>query len=77
MPLPHDPPLWFTGIPPRREKEVPWGFVMVAVAQYKPDAFDLCMADLLVIDLFFCLWYCKYTKTNPHHRTTQFRLQYM
>ena len=63
--------------PPRREKAVPLGFVMVAVAQAKPDAFNQCMADLLVIALFFCLRSCQYTKTNSHRRTTQFRFQDM
>ena len=58
-----DPP------PPRREKAFPLGFVMVALTQSKPDAFDHCMADLLAIALFFCIRSCKYTKTNSHHST--------
>ena len=63
--------------PPWSEKEVLLCFVMVAVAQAKLDAFNQCMADLLVIALFFCLRSCEYTKTNSHRRTTQFRFQYM
>ena len=59
--------------PPRRKKAILLDFVMVAVDQDKPDAFGQCMADLLVISLFFCIRYCDYTKTNPHHRTNQFR----
>ena len=43
---------------PWHEKSVPLGFMMVAVSQSKPDALDQCMADLLVIALFFCLCYC-------------------
>ena len=64
-------------IPPRSEKEVPLGFVMAAVAQSKPDAFDQCMSDLLIISIFFCLHPCECTKTNSHCRTTQFRFQDM
>ena len=50
---------------------------MVAVAQAKLYAFNQCMADLLVIALFFCLSSCEYTKTNSNFRTTQFRFRYM
>ena len=63
-----DPPPWI-------EKVVPLGFVMLAIAQSKPYAFDQCVADLLVIALFFCLRSCEYTKTNSHRRKTQFRFQ--
>ena len=58
---------------PRLEKVVPLGFVMVAVAQAKPDASDQYTADLLIIDIFFYLRSCEYTKTNSHRCTTQFR----
>ena len=51
--------------------------MILAVAQAKLDAFDKCIADLLVIALFFCLCSCKYTKTNSHRRTIQFRFQDM
>ena len=63
--------------PPRREKSVTLGFVMVAVSQAKLDAFDQWMTDLLVISLFLCLRSCDYTNTNSHRHTTQFRFQYM
>ena len=48
----------FQAPPPRRENSDPLGFVMMAVAQAKPDAFDQCTADLLVIYLLFYLRYC-------------------
>ena len=78
-PIPHAPPLWFTGPPPppRREQAFHLRFSVVAVAQAKPDAFDQCMADLLGIAILFCLRYCEHTKTNSHRRTTQFLFQYM
>ena len=50
-----------------------WGFVIIAVANAKLDAFNQCMADLLVMSLLFCLCSCEYTKTNSHRRTDQFR----
>ena len=56
----------FQDSPPRREKSAPLGFVMLAFAQAKPDAFDQCMANLLVISLLFCLRSCEYTKTIFH-----------
>ena len=36
--------------------------------------FDQCSADLIHISPFFCLQSCKYTKTNLHRQTVQFRL---
>ena len=63
--------------PPRREKSVTLGFVMVAVSQAKLDAFDQWMTDLLVISLFLCLRSCDYTNTNYHRCTTQFCFQDM
>ena len=60
-----------------RERSAPLGFMMFAVARSKLDAFNQCMADLLVIALFFCLCYCEYNKTNSHRHTTQFRFQDM
>ena len=65
-----DPPL-------RREEAVPLVFVVMAVSQAKPDTFDQCMADLLIISLFFCLRSCEYTNTNSHRRTTKFLFQDM
>ena len=76
-PLPYAPPLCFTGPPPQFEKAFPLVFVMVAVAQAKPDAFEQCMAYLLAIALFFFLCSCEYNNTNSHRRTTQFRFQDM
>ena len=68
---------FFQDIPSRREKAVPLGFVMVAVAQARLDAFNQYMADLLVITLLFCLRYCEYTKTNTHSLKAQFCFQDM
>ena len=50
---------------------------MFAITQDKLDSFNQCMADLLVIALFFCLCSCKYTKTNYDRRTNQFIFQDM
>ena len=63
----------FQDPPPQREKAAPLGFVMVAFAQAKPDAFKQCMVYILIIEFFFCLRSCEYTNTNSHRRTTQFR----
>ena len=63
--------------PTKREKAIPLGFVMFAVARATLDAFTQCWTDLIVIALFFCLRSCEYTKTNSHRRTTQFRMRDM
>ena len=57
------------------EKAFPLDFVMVAIAQAKPDSFEKCMAGLTVIYLFFCLRSFKYTNTNSHRHMTRFRFQ--
>ena len=48
---------------------------MFAAAHADADAFSQCWSDLIIIALFFCLRSCEYTKTNSHHRTTQFRFR--
>ena len=63
--------------PPQHENVFPLYFVMVDIAQAKPEAFYKCMAYLLVFALLFCLRSCDYVKTNSHRHTTQFRFQDM
>ena len=63
--------------PSKREKSTPLGLVINIGANTKDSEKAKCIADLIQIGLFFCLWSCKYTKTGSHRHTTQFYFQDM
>ena len=64
----------FQDPPPKREKAVPLGLVM-DIAKSALTLRERCIADLIILALFFCLRSCEYTKTASHKRTVQFRFQ--
>ena len=56
------------------QKPSPIGLLVSVARGASSSPKDWCLADLVKIGLYFFLRSCKYTKTNSHHHTTQFRL---
>ena len=64
----------FVDPPPAREKAIPLGLVM-DIAKSASTVKHLCISQLTILALFFCLRSCEYTKTSSHKRTVQFRFR--
>ena len=64
--------------PPRQERAILIVLFMVTTEEAAPSfPFSQFLVDLIQIYHFFCLGRCKYTKTNSHLRTVQFRIKDM